>query len=310
MPRKVEITLPSAQTDNVLDEIRGIKEVISLRLQRGVSLTPPGDVISLEVTDHSLHSLMQLLDRKKMLQNPEVSLTTSQPLSIVSQPSSLEITNDTSEATWEEMQSMISRESNMTTNGLMTMVLSGIIAVVGISTNALHLVVGAMVVAPAFEPIVRIPLGLITSNIAWRRGVTDTLKGYAVLIAAAALTTFVLQALGQETLDGKASYLAEGALLSYWTSISVSSALVSAAAGLAGALVIAAHKSVLTAGVMIALALIPSAALMGMALAAGEWNIAEQAALRWLLDVTLVAVFSAIVFLWKKSSLHKRNMQS
>ena len=310
MPRKVEIALPSAQTGEVLEEIRGIKEIIALRLQQDVSLQPSGDVIQLEVTDRSLHSLMQLLDRRKMLQDPKVSVTTSQPLSIISQPSSLEITNDTSEATWEEMQSMISRESNMTTNGMLTMIVAGIIAAVGISTNALHLVVGAMVVAPGFEPIVRIPLGLITNNIAWKRGVTDTLKGYAALMAAAALTTLALQALGQDTLDGKASYLAEGALLSYWTKITVSSVIVSAAAGFAGALVIAAHKSVLTAGVMIALALIPTASLTGMALAVGEFHIAQQAALRWLLDVALVAASSVFVFLWKKSSVHRRNMQS
>lgn len=310
MPRKVEIALPSAQTSDVLEEIRNIDDIISLRLQQHVSLKPSGDVISLEVTDRSLHSLMLLLDKRKMLQNPLVSVTTSQPLSIISQPSSLEITNDTSEATWEEMQSMISKESNMTTNGLLTMIVAGIIAAVGISTNALHLVIGAMVVAPGFEPIVRIPLGLITSNIAWKRGVTDTLKGYAGLMAAAALTTLLLQALGQDTLDGKASYLTEGALLSYWTKISVTSVIVSAAAGFAGALVIAAHKSILTAGVMIALALIPSATLTGMALAEGEFYIAQQAALRWVLDVALVAAFSVIVFLWKKYSVHRRNMWS
>lgn len=310
MPRKVEIALPSAQTDEVIEEIRNIKEVISLRLQQDVSLQPSGDVIQLEVTDRSLHSLMQLLNKRKMLQDPQVSVTTSQPLSIISQPASLEITNDTSEATWEEMQSMISRESNMTANGMLTMIVAGIIATVGISTNALHLVIGAMVVAPGFEPIVRIPLGLITDNVTWKRGVTDILKGYAALIVAAALTTLALQALGQDTLDGKASYLAEGALLSYWTKISMTSVIVSAAAGFAGALVIAAHKSVLTAGVMIALALIPSATLLGMALAEGEFYIAQQAALRWLLDVALVAAFSLLVFLWKKYSVHRRNMWS
>ena len=51
MPRKVEIALPSAQTGEVLEEIKGIKEIIALRLQQDVSLQPSGDVIQLEVTD-------------------------------------------------------------------------------------------------------------------------------------------------------------------------------------------------------------------------------------------------------------------
>lgn len=101
--------------------------------------------------------------------------------------------------------------------------MAGIIAAVGISTNALHLVVGAMVIAPGFETVVRIPLGIITDNVAWKRGVTDTLKGYGALLVASALTMLLLQVLGFDTLKGKASYLAEGALVSYWTTISATS---------------------------------------------------------------------------------------
>lgn len=72
-----------------------------------------------------------------MLQDPLVSVTSSQPLSIISQPSAIEITNDSSEATWEEMQVMISRESNMTINSLIVMSISGILSKVDIAMNAL-----------------------------------------------------------------------------------------------------------------------------------------------------------------------------
>ena len=49
-------------------------------------------------------------------------------------------------------------------------------------------------------------------------------------------------------------------------------------------------------GVMIALALIPSASLVGMALVSGEFGLAGQAWMRWLVDVGCVVLGSAAVF--------------
>lgn len=308
MPRIVEIALPSKQTDPLISEIKKLKQLISLRVQRGISLHPSGDVITLEITDRSLHGLMQLLNKRRMLQDPDVSVTTSQPLSIISKPSAIEITNDSSEAIWEEMQIMISRESNMTVNSLIIMSISGVLAAIGIATNALHIVIAAMVIAPGFEPITRIALGVITRNIAWRKGITDTAKGYAVMIIAAAITTVILQAAGKNPLSGEASYLPAGVLISYWTSITFPSLLITAAASIAGPLLIATHRSILTAGVMIALALVPAATITGMALVMGEVDVAGKAFLRWLIEVSLVTIFSLLIFIWKKASVHKRRM--
>jgi len=51
MPRKVEIALPSYQTDEVVAEIKQLHELIGLRVQRDVSIQPPGDLITVEVTN-------------------------------------------------------------------------------------------------------------------------------------------------------------------------------------------------------------------------------------------------------------------
>lgn len=308
MPRIVEIAVPSDQTDTLISEIKGLKQLISLRVQRGISIHPEGDVVTLEVTDRSLHGLMQLLDKRGMLQDPGVSFTSSQPLSIISKESAMEITNDTSEATWEEMQVTISKESNMTPNGLGIMLISGVLATIGIATNALHIVIAAMVIAPGFEPIVRIALGVITRNITWRKGIIDTAKGYAMIIIGSAVTTFILQAAGKNPMGGEASYLPAGVLVSYWTSLAFPSLLITSAASIAGVLVIITNRSILTAGVMIALALVPTATITGIALVTGELDIAGKAFLRWLIEVSFIAIFSLLIFIWKKSKVHKRRM--
>jgi ABC-type protease/lipase transport system fused ATPase/permease subunit len=64
--------------------------------------------------------------------------------------------------------------------------------------------------------------------------------------------------------------------------------VVSALAAIAGALLVVSHRSVLTAGVMIALALVPAAALIPVALIGGDATRAGWAALRWSTEAALV----------------------
>jgi uncharacterized hydrophobic protein (TIGR00271 family) len=308
MPKIMQITLPSSEADAFISDIKSFEGLISLSRQHNASISPKGDIVGLEITNDCVHAFMRYLDEQGMLQRQNVSITTTQPQSILSQQNSKLIRHDSSEATWEEMLGSISKESNITINAFLIMFIAGVVATVGIATNALHLVVGAMVIAPGFEPIVRISLGLVTRHEDWQRGITDTLKAYFAIILAAALTTLFLKANGENPMGGESSYLPAGVLVSYWTSITLPSLLVTATASIAGALVIITNRSVLTAGVMIALALVPTATILGMSLATGEFATAQDAFIRWLIEVASVAVFSAAAFYWKKATSYKRNM--
>ena len=74
------------------------------------------------------------------------------------------------------------------------------------------------------------------------------------------------------------------------------SVVIALAAPAAGAALVAAQRSVLSAGVMSALALIPSASITGMALVLGEFSLAGKAAVRWTVDVACVLLGGAAVF--------------
>lgn len=178
MPRIVEVTLPAQQTDSFISRTEKIEQIIGIRVEKGISVHPPGDVVTIAITNRSLPLLMQLLDELGINENPGASVTTSRPESIISKPSAIPITRDSGESSWEEMENLLNRESGMTRNSMVTMAIAGIIAAIGITTNALHLVIAAMVIAPGFEPISRIALGLVSGSRAWQRGLTDTLKGY------------------------------------------------------------------------------------------------------------------------------------
>lgn len=306
MPRSVQITVPSDRTDALVAEIKNISGLIGLSVQRGISVHPPGDVVSVEVSTPALHALMELLDQQGLSTSVASSTRTSQPLSIVAASQAEVIARDSSEATWEEMELTIAHESNMTVNGLLLMASAGVIAVVGISTGALHLVIGAMVIAPGFEPISRIALGAVARGGAWRRGLIDSAKGYLALVLAALVTALTLRVIGVPPPGGDAAYLSAGVLTSYWSSITAPGLLVSTVAGGTGALLIAANRSVLTAGVMIALALVPTAALAGMALSVGDLTLFGEALLRWFIELLIVGLASVVVFAWKRTQVQRR----
>lgn len=137
----------------------------------------------------------------------------------------------------------------------------------------------------------------------------STSSGYTALIIGATVTALILRALGISVNETSSSYLPAGVLVSYWTTISPPSLIASFIASIAGTVLIASNRSVLTAGVMIALALIPTISITGMALVAGDFGLAGAGIIRWLIDVAFVGIFSALIFLWKSRQVHQRKMR-
>ncbi|RDV14500.1 DUF389 domain-containing protein [Pontibacter diazotrophicus] len=310
MPRKVEITVSPERTENILTEINELDGLINLQVLRGASVNPQGDVILATIVTSALQDLERRLDRHDLGKKPGLSLSTSEPDSLVNYNFSDQLDRDSVEASWEEMEMIISKDSNATSILLLLVVCSGILAAVGIATNAMHVAIAGMLVAPGFMPIMRITLGLVSkSGAICKRGVIDVFLIYLVLIAVAAFTAFLMQLYGMNPLADSADYYeVTDTLFTYWTTVSTTSVAASVAASLAGAVLIATKRSVFTSGVMIGLALVPSAAIVGMALVAGDTTAAGLALLRWLIDVGIIVLVSFIFFICLKSLKIKRNI--
>lgn len=84
----------------------------------------------------------------------------------------------------------------------------------------------------------------------------------------------------------------------------------SAFGAIAGAVVISGQRSVLTTGVMITLALIPSMGLVGVAASTFDFALAAKGALRWTIDALLVIVANGVVFALKRKYVHRRSAVS
>lgn len=300
MPRAIQLTVPFERTEDILVELRSLQP-LSIQLYRGVSQEPPGDLVAVTVTNTQLSGLMQVADRYGLGQQGGVSISTSVPLSVVSESFSA-VASEGGATTWEEVEQVLGEESTMSVDKVVTMLLAGIIAGIGIISGSVHIVVGAMVIAPGFQPFARVMLGIVTgTREAWRGGIRDVLRGYAALLAGAALAAVLGAGFGESALQaGSFSYLESNILVRYWTTTSWTGVAVGAAASLAGGLLLSINRTVLTAGVMVALALVPSAALVSAALVAGDVSLSGRALFRFSVEVILVLAGCAVVFLVKR----------
>ena len=310
MSRTIEVSLPSEHTANLLPKIQKLEGLIGLRVQKNISISPKGDVLSFDLINSEVTNFFIILEKEGLLQHENVSITTSKPTNVISKTHSDLLLTESHETSWEDMLKNLLHESNMNLNTRLLMFFSGMIAAIGISTNSLHTVVGAMLIAPGFEPISRLAMGLVAEHRDWKRGGRDTIVGYAVLILGAIAGALIIGFLNKDILPGSSTYLSASALVKYWSTITATSIIVSVFASLAGGIIIMSNKSLLTAGVMVALALIPSASLIGMALVEGDFGIVRSAALRLCIEIGIVAVFTGLIFQWKRMTSHKRKMQA
>lgn len=302
MPRTIEVSAAPGKIDELLQRIEPIEGVVSLARQEGASLRPPGDVLTIQTTTDAARAVFGILAELKVADAG--SINTSSPLSILTQSNQKELDQETNETVWDEMAFMLRGDTNTSPNYLISMLLAGAAAAGGLWSDTLHLVVGAMLIAPAFEPLARIPFGFIVrSPELMTRGLLSVAGGYFMLALGAMLSTALLALWDPET----AREFANQEWVQYWSSFTFPGIFVSTVGAIAGAIVIGGQRSVLTTGVMVTLALIPSLALAGMGLITADFALASKAFMRWVIDVLLVLAMSGAVFWLKRHFLHRHS---
>jgi hypothetical protein len=303
--RTIELTVPSRFTDSLLTDLEEC-DPLTLRLSRGGSVRPAGDVIGLEITDDDLGEVMRIADRYGLGEPEGITMTTSTPSSVVSAAYE-SLTRESQTTTWEELELSIGGDSTMRADRTIVMGIAGIIAGLGIVTGTIHAVIGAMVIAPGFQPFSRFVLGVVNGSGAWKGGLNDVARAYGALLLGATIAGLLTMGFGDNALSaGDDTYLAAADLVALWTTTTWHGVAISAVAAVCGGLLIAIDRSVLTAGVMVALALVPTAALVPMALLAGEVDLALAAGSRFGLEVVLVLAASAGVFSLKRRKDKRR----
>lgn len=278
--------------------------VIGLSVDRGTSLKPAGDVLVLNVLNRGTDNVLRCVSEG--CRGRSYSIATAELASLIDLDNHPRIEKDYDEAVWEEMETGLRHNGRLTPNYLALMSIGGIVAAVGlVSDPAPQAVsfVAASVLAPGFDPLAKIALG-----IAHRQshlilfGLRNSLLGYLTLIIWAGLAFWLMRLYGATT-------VAEFTGNPEVESLSAPGAkqfLLSLGGALAGGIIVASYRESFIAGAMMALASIHSAAMIGISIATGEWGLAWQGTERLGLDVVLVIGSCYLVFSLKQRFVHRR----
>ncbi|WP_082116332.1 DUF389 domain-containing protein [Hymenobacter terrenus] len=305
MHRTLELTVPSATTDTLTEQLKTIEEVIGLTVLRGASHKPPGDVLTVHVLNRGADEVLRRA-RAAVGDPKQLSVVTSEVNSIIAPASHEVVDNDRDEAIWEEMESGLRHQGRITTNYLVLMGLGGVVAAIGLVSEPVPQAVAfvaSAIIAPGFDPMTKVPLGLVLRHgpLVWN-GLKSALAGYAVLVALAALTMWALVAAGETS----ASALAANSEVGHLAHPKLMELLLAAAGALSGVVILAAFRRSFQAGPLIAMAFIPAAALIGSGLAVGRFDLALEGLERFGADWGFILALG-VPFLWlKQRFLHRR----
>jgi hypothetical protein len=301
---EIEIIVDSSHTDELLDGLQGLEEVISLSVTREASIKPPGDVLTVHALNRGVDDVLKLADAAR--EHGHVSVSTAELTSIIDPEHERKVANDVDEALWEEVETDLRHQGKLTTNYLGLMALGGAVAATGFAAESASQAisfVAASIIAPGFEPLAAIPIGLALRR--WSvvgRGLQSMLGGYLALILAAGLTFLALRLSGvvmaeEFTVNPEVRNLAEPGLREV---------LLSAFGALAGMVMLLSRRHYLIPGALVALLVIEASALIGVAPVAGEPGLMLEGAKRFGLDIVLIVAGGVPIVLLKQAFVHRR----
>jgi uncharacterized hydrophobic protein (TIGR00271 family) len=266
----LRIVVPSYQAEHALDLLNNTPSVCNLIYLERAAHKPEGDVILCDIAREDasviVSDLRELnIDREGSI---AIEMIDSQISVAASEAQEAAEGLGSDAVVWEEVEARTSENVELSASFLSFMVLAMLIAMVGILTDQLILIIGAMIVGPEFGPIA----GLCVAAVEKRRDLAQrSLAALAVGFPLGITITFaavvLIDALGLIPNDFSQAGHPFTQFISDPNGWSV---LVAYLAGMAGVLSLTSAKSGALIGVLISVTTIPAAANIGVAAALGD----------------------------------------
>lgn len=190
--------------------------------------------------------------------------------------------------TREELYTEIAKGAQLDGNFLLLVFLSTVVAAIGLAEDNVAVVVGAMVIAPLLGPNIAFAFATSLGD--------KRLAGQALTAGAAGLGLALLLALAIGLIW---PIDLEGQEIMARTEVGLDSVALALASGAAAVLSLTTGLSSALVGVMVAVALLPPTAVMGLLLGHGRWELASGAGLLLAVNVVCVLLAAKVVFLIK-----------
>ena len=191
-------------------------------------------------------------------------------------------------STREEILAQVEKDARLNDNFILLVILSAIVAAIGLLENNLAVIVGAMVIAPLLGPNIAFSLG---ASLGEKELVVESLKTIFVGIIIAILFSIGIGLLWPGDFDSME--------LMSRTDVEYSGTAIALASGAAASLSLVSGTSSVLVGVMVAVALMPPIVTIGLMLSIGEYNLALGAALLLSVNIVCINLSSKLVFLFR-----------
>jgi hypothetical protein len=304
MHRQIEITVSPEHTGPLVDRLLDMEPVITLAVTPGASVKPPGDLILIKSLNKGASDVMRIVG--ELANATRIIAITSDVTSITDREQEDAIEDDTDDEIWEEVETGLRQSTHVTANYVVLMAVGGIVAACGFvmhdAGQAISLV-AASIIAPGFEPLAKITVGVVLGNMPIaKRALISAVSGYAVLFVTAGATYWFMQMAGIVTPAQLASDPDIYSVMANGTAQN----LLSLCGALAGAIMVTAHRQEGIAGAMMALELVPATGLAAIGLVCRHGGLFHLGAVRLAIDLVIV-LGTAAVFVWLKQRIvHKR----
>ncbi len=198
-------------------------------------------------------------------------------------------------ATREELYAQVERGVRIDSNYLLLVFLSTVVAAIGLVEDNIAVVVGAMVIAPLLGPNIALAFG---SSLGDSELILKALKAATVGLGLAFLLSLGIGLLWPAEGTYSDMLLSSGEILSR-TDVGLDNVVLALASGAAAVLSLTTGLSSTLVGVMVAVALLPPTATLGLLAGADQPQLATGALLLLAVNIVCVILAAKLVFLSK-----------
>jgi uncharacterized hydrophobic protein (TIGR00341 family) len=194
--------------------------------------------------------------------------------------------SDKSSTTREELYNEIEKNTRLDSTYLLLVFLSTVVVSIGLLENNVAVVIGAMVIAPLLGPNIALALGAALGDmpLMWKAFKTGSAGIGLALVLSIGLGIWHPMSLDSPELMAR-------------TDVELDSMVLALASGAAAVISLTTGLSSVLVGVMVAVALLPPTATLGIMLGAGHTQFAIGAALLLAVNIVCVNLAAKIVFL-------------
>lgn len=188
----------------------------------------------------------------------------------------------------EALYQVVEKDVRLNLNFVVLVVLSTVVAAIGLIENNVAVVIGAMVIAPLLGPNLALAFGTALGDLSLMR------RSLQTMVAGLVLAFFLSIGIGLVMPQELSSPELMTRTLAGWDSIALA-----LASGAAAALSLTTGLSSVLVGVMVAVALLPPTVTAGLMLSHGQADLAAGAAVLLAVNLVCVNLASKLVFLLK-----------